>query len=143
MLSSASLNLPAARADIEAMLVEWAWLIDHGRAHEAIAFFTPEAEQTIQGDTAKGIAAIGERLRRRAAMQQRTSRHVIGNLRLLPESDTSVRGSWILTLYRTDGAADSAVPHMVCDVEDTYTLTAEQVWKIASRRVVPVFAAAP
>lgn len=143
MQSPANEARATARADIEAMLVEWAWLIDHGRADEAVAFYAPDAEQTIQGDTARGIAAIGDRLRRRAAMQQRVSRHVIGNLRLSAESDARIRGSWILTLYRTDGIPDSPVPHMICDVDDIYARTADRQWKIANRRVVPVFPAAP
>lgn len=82
----------ATRGAIEAMLVEWAWRIDHGDAASAAALFTDDAEVQAAGATSVGIAAIRAALARRAAMTTRVSRHVVSNLRLAPASDTELRG---------------------------------------------------
>jgi len=126
------------RAEIESVLVEWAWLIDQGRAEEAAVFFTQDAEQSVAGVTACGIDAIAKGLKRRAEMTGRTSRHVISNLRLSMPSDTIVEANWILTLYRSDDANRPAKPIMVNDVRDTFRKVADG-WKISSRKIVPVF----
>lgn len=124
--------------EVEAILVEWSWLIDHGRAAEAAVLFTPDAEQTIAGVTARGIEAIAEGLKRRADMTGRTSRHVISNLKLSMSSDTTVDANWILTLYRSDDANKPARPVLVGDVQDIFRKETDG-WKIRSRKIVPVF----
>jgi hypothetical protein len=126
------------RGAIESVLVEWAWLIDQGRAQEACVLFTQDAEQSVAGVTASGIDAIAQGLKRRAEMTGRTSRHVISNLRLSMSSDTIVDATWILTLYRSDDADKPAKPMMVNDVRDTFRKEADG-WKISSRKIVPVF----
>jgi hypothetical protein len=126
------------RQEIESVLAEWSWLIDHGRAEEASVFFAQDAEQSIGGITASGIEAIAQGLKRRAEMTGRTSRHVISNLRLSMSSDATVEAAWILTLYRSDDANKPARPMMVNDVQDTFHKEAVG-WKIKSRKIVPVF----
>ena len=126
------------RQEIESVLAEWSWLIDHGKAQEASVFFTHDAEQSIAGVTANGIEAIAQGLKRRAEMTGRTSRHVISNLRLSMSSEASADVSWILTLYRSDDANRPAKPLMVSDVQDRFRKEAGG-WKIRSRKIVPVF----
>jgi hypothetical protein len=126
------------RREIESVLVEWSWLIDHGRAQDAAVLFTQDAEQSIAGVTASGIEAIAQGLKRRADMTGRTSRHVISNLRLSMSSDATVDVTWILTLYRSDDAGKPARPILVGDVQDGFRKEASG-WKIRSRKVVPVF----
>jgi hypothetical protein len=126
------------RREIESILMEWSWLIDHGKAQEAAVFFTKDAEQSIAGVTASGIEAIAQGLKRRAEMTGRTSRHVISNLRLSMASDATVEATWILTLYRSDDANKPAKPLMVNDVHDTFCNEAGG-WKIRSRKIVPIF----
>ena len=126
------------RQEIESVLTEWSWLIDHGKAQEASVLFTHDAEQSIAGVTANGIEAIAQGLKRRADMTGRTSRHVISNLRLSMSSDTTVEAAWILTLYRSDDANKPAKPLMVNDVQDSFRKEASG-WKIRSRKIVPVF----
>jgi SnoaL-like domain len=126
------------RQEIESVLTEWSWLIDHGRAQEASVLFTHDAEQSIAGVTASGIEAIVQGLKRRADMTGRTSRHVISNLRLSMSSEATVEAAWILTLYRSDDANKPAKPMMVNDVQDTFRKEAGG-WKIRSRKIAPVF----
>ena len=126
------------RQEIESVLTEWSWLIDHGRAQEASVLFAHDAEQSIAGVTASGIEAIAQGLKRRADMTGRTSRHVISNLRLSMSSEATVEAAWILTLYRSDDANKPAKPMMVNDVQDIFRKEADG-WKIRSRKIVPVF----
>jgi hypothetical protein len=126
------------RQEIESVLVEWSWLIDHGRAQEASVLFTHDAEQSIAGVTRSGIDAIKQGLKHRADMTGRTSRHVISNLRLSVSSDATIDATWILTLYRSDDTNKPAKPMMVNDVQDSFRKEAGG-WKISSRTVVPVF----
>lgn len=126
------------RQEIESVLTEWSWLIDHGKAQEASVLFTHDAEQSIAGVTARGIEAIAQGLKRRADLTDRTSRHVISNLRLSMSSEAAVEATWILTLYRSDDANKPAKPMMVNDVHDTFRKEAGG-WKIRSRKIVTVF----
>ena len=126
------------RQEIESVLTEWSWLIDHGRAQEASVLFTHDAEQSIAGVSASGIEAIAQGLKRRANLTGRTSRHVISNLRLSMSSEATVEAAWILTLYRSDDANKPAKPMMVNDVQDTFRKEAGG-WKIRSRKIAPVF----
>jgi len=123
------------RQEIESVLTEWSWLIDHGKAQEASVFYTQDAEQSIAGVTRSGIEAIKQGLKHRADMTGRTSRHVISNVRL---SEATIDATWILTLYRSDDVNKPAKPTMVNDVQDTFRKEAGG-WKIRSRKVVPVF----
>jgi SnoaL-like domain len=127
------------RLEIEQLLAEWAWLIDHGRAEEAAGLYANDAEQTIAGVTVTGIEAIREGLRRRAAMTNRTSRHVVSNLKLSGITASTLEAAWVLTLYRSDVAARPPTPTLVGDVRDNFRLESGQ-WKICSRQVVPIFA---
>lgn len=126
------------RQEIESILAEWAWLIDHGRAQEVSVLYTQDAEQSIAGVTRSGIEAIKQGLKHRADMTGRTSRHVVSNLRLSMSSDATIDATWILTLYRSDDANKPAKPIMVNDVQDSFRREAGG-WKIRSRTVVPIF----
>jgi SnoaL-like protein len=124
--------------EIEQLLAEWAWLIDHGRADEAACLYTPDAEQVIGGVSAVGLEAITDGLRRRAGLTQRTSRHVISNLKLSVTSASIAEGAWILTLYRSDDSVRPAKPILVADVDDRYQRLSGR-WKFRSRRITPIF----
>jgi len=126
------------RREIESVVTEWSWLIDHGKAQEASLLYTHDAEQSIAGATAIGAEAIAQGLKRRADMTGRTSRHVISNLRLSLSSDSTVDATWILTLYRSDDVTKPAKPILVGDVQDLFCKE-ESGWKIKSRKIVSVF----
>jgi ketosteroid isomerase-like protein len=126
------------RREIESVLTEWSWLIDHGNAQEACMLYTHDAEQSIAGATAIGAEAIAQGLKRCAEMAGRTSRHVISNLRLSLSSDSTVDATWILTLYRSDDVTKPAKPVLVGDVQDLFRKEASG-WKIKSRKIVSVF----
>ncbi len=119
-------------------LAEWAWLVDHGAAGDAVRLYAPNAAQEIAGVRAEGVAAIGAALRRRAAMTQRTSRHVISNFRLTQLTRNEATAAWILTLYRSDTEKLDPVPLLVADVDDRF-VAADGAWRIVERKVKPIF----
>lgn len=134
---------PDVHQQIEALLAQWARCIDTGRASEAIDLFTEDAEQRMPSGTATGRAAIGAGLARRQAMQSRTTRHLVSNLRLEPIADTTqqLAGHWVLTLFRSDGTECPAVVQVVADIDDLYQCHAGR-WQIARRVVTPIFGGA-
>lgn len=126
------------RWEIESVLTEWAWLIDQGKANRASALFAPDAQQQIGDIITTGIESITQGLDRRAAMKERTSRHVISNLRLTSTTDGQVDATWILTLFRSDDSSKPAKPMMIGDVWDTF-INEPDGWKIKSRKITPIF----
>ena len=130
-----------ARASIEDLIAEHAWLIDHGKANELPDLYTDDGRMLGVGEDLVGRQAIAAWSERRAAMRERTSRHVCGNIRLSPETADRIRGTVVLTVYRRDGAiAGTTLPLMVGDYEDIYVRCADARWRFAERRIVAAFA---
>ena len=126
------------RYEIESVLTEWAWLIDQGKADRASVLFAPDVEQRVGDVITNGIENVAKGLERRAKMSNRTSRHVISNLRLASAPDGNVRATWILTLFRSDDPVKPARPLMINDVQDTFCKGPDG-WKIKSREITPIF----
>lgn len=60
------------------------------------------------------------------------------NVRLRSESPDQVRGTTIMTIYRSIG--ESVRPQLIVgDVEDLYRLGADGRWRLAQRKLVPAF----
>lgn len=124
---------------LAALLVEFVWLIDHGRAGEVPALFTPQACLSSQGVRSVGRPALQARFEARAARNDIASRHVLSNLRLVQCSPDRISGWLLMTVYKTspqEGPAPSAV---VAEVEDVYLRCADGRWLIDERRVTTVF----
>ena len=94
---------PATRHAIETLVIEHAWLIDHGQADRVVDLYTEEAEVLGIGPDKAGRLAIAAWAAERAAMTTRCSRHLHSNLRLLAIDADQVEGTVALTLYRHDG----------------------------------------
>ncbi len=128
------------RTAIAGLVAEYVWLIDHGAADRVASLFTEEGRLLGLGEDIVGRAAIAAWGERRAAMRERTTRHVCTNLRLTHESPGRVRGTVLLTVYRHDGPPPRpATPFMVGDFEDIYERGQDGSWRIAERRLVPAF----
>lgn len=93
----------ADRLAIERLTIEYAYLLDHGRAAELAALFTRDAVLETLGSRAVGRDAIAAYYARRAA-DARTTRHVTTNLRLVFETPDRASDTRIILHYRGDGA---------------------------------------
>ena len=79
---------PDVRDAITALVAEHAWLIDHGQAERVADQFTEDGALFGVGPDLIGLDAIRTWAVARAAMRERTSRHVCTNLRLVPVPPT-------------------------------------------------------
>lgn len=128
------------RAFIEELVAEHAWLIDTGSADRLAELYTEDGVMTGVGPDLIGQAAIRQWGIGRAAMLERTSRHFCANLRLRRESDHTVRGTVLLTVYRHDGpSVGSPVPFGVAEYNDVYRLGPDGHWRFAERRLKTLF----
>ena len=131
---------PGVRDAIAALVAEHAWLIDHGQADRIADQFTEDGALFGVGPDLIGLDAIRGWAVARAAMHERTSRHVCTNLRLLPVSADEVHGTVILTVYRHDGPDPGDTrPFMVGDYDDIYRRGPDGTWRFAQRRITPSF----
>ena len=131
---------PGVRDAIAALVAEHSWLIDHGEADRIAELFTEDGQMFGVGPDLIGLDAIRAWSVTRAAMHERTSRHVCTNLRLQQISDDEVHGTVILTVYRRDGPGPGkATPLLVGDYDDIYRRVADETWRFARRRVTLAF----
>ena len=131
---------PAIRAEIEALLTEHAWMIDHHRCENLFELYTEDGKMVGAGHDTVGRAALQEWGRNRAQMRERQARHVISNLRLISIGPGLLRGGCVVTLYRYEGeGVGPARPVAIADLEDTYERCSDGRWRIKTRNIVPVF----
>lgn len=131
------------RLEIEALNVEFAYLIDHGRSAEVADLFTADGSYgRSTGERSTGREAIRAAYAGRADQGPRTARHVFSNLRLTFIGADEVAGQAVLTLY----AADGAPPHpaevfLVADYDDLYRRGLDGRWRFHSRTITWLFVA--
>lgn len=132
-----------ARPVIEALIAEIAHALDHGRADvvpelftEAGVFASPLVTLTGRAELVAGFGA--------RARQTHVTRHVHTNLRLVADGPERLRGTTVLTVYRADGPEPGpARPFMVGDCDDIYERGTDGRWRVAERRITPVFLSPP
>ena len=127
------------RAEIEALVVEHAYLLDHHQSDKLAELYTEDGKMHGIGPTQQGRAALLEYGKKRAQMKQRTARHVISNLRLVEDGANRIRGSLVITLFRFDGdKMGTADPVAVADANDVYVMKNGR-WRIAERKLSLAF----
>ena len=129
---------------IIAIINEFAYLVDHGRATECEALFTQDARITFGPGTPKpgtleGIAAIRGFLKIREAQANVTSRHSMSNIRLVRTVKGEVEACSLLTLFRSDNDIRLPVVAFVAEIEELYVRRPEGGWLIRERLISPTF----
>jgi len=143
------------RAEIDAVLADWAYHLDHGQLDELAGLFTEDALFVTGGLELQGRAKIKNRYLERTVV--RTTRHTYSGLRI-----SAVEGdSPTVSAAADDGvarpvrvrawstwvnyAANAAPPvndvgvYLVADFDDVLTWCADGRWRISERRIIPVF----
>jgi ketosteroid isomerase-like protein len=122
----------ADRVAIEALVVEYAYLLDHGRAAELAMLFTEDGIFETLGMRAVGRAAIAAYYVRR---EPRTTRHISTNLRLVFETPDRASGTRTILYYRGEGAGppSPAKPGSVGEYSEVFQRGADGKWRFASR----------
>jgi 3-phenylpropionate/cinnamic acid dioxygenase small subunit len=134
------------RAEIDAVLADWAWHLDHGEYDELVELFTEDALFVAGAAELRGRAAIKNRYTERTVV--RTTRHTYSGLRLTPIDAGSdpdrlrARSTWVN--YAVNAAPGNTAPiddvgvYQVADFDDVLTRCADGRWRISERRIIPV-----
>lgn len=112
--------------------------VDHGRAEDVVALFTPDGVFERAGLRLDGAAEIAAFLARRPAT--RITRHFCSNILIEPVDSTRARGIVYFTLFEGEGEtpATMQLPLTVGEYHDDYVRTANG-WRIRHRRSVGIF----
>ena len=122
----------ADRVAIEQLVVEYAYLLDHGRAAELAMLFTEDGVFETLGMRAVGRGAIAAYYAHR---EPRTTRHISTNLRLVFEGPDRASGTRTILYYRGEGAGPPfpARPGSVGEYSEVFRRCADGKWRFASR----------
>lgn len=127
----------ADRVEIERLVIEFSYLLDHGQGDRVANLFAPDAvfENPGTGLRAVGRGAIAEYYARRAR-DPRTTRHVSTNLHLRFETPDRAIGTRLITYYRGDGSGPPfpAEPGSVGEYKEIFVRTPDGKWRFAFRR---------
>jgi ketosteroid isomerase-like protein len=143
------------RAEIDAVLADWAYHLDHGQLDELAGLFTEDA-LFVTGDLElRGRAAIKNRYLERTVV--RSTRHTYSGLRVSaiggdPEAavaaaaDGTARpirvrawSTWVNYAANAAPPVDDVGVYVVADFDDVLTWCADERWRISERRIIPVF----
>ena len=148
-------NLPAAistallRAEIDAVLADWAWHLDHGDYAALVELFTENALFITGAVELRGRPAIKNRYTERLVV--RSTRHTYSGLRVQPVAEDSsaaadgrpalvrARSTWVNFAVNAPAPADDVGVYLVADFDDVLTWCDDDRWRISERRIIPVF----
>ena len=122
---------------IEALVTEYAWLLDHRRFEEVVGLCTDDCELKIRGQKIYGAEGLREWLDQRATNQsRRASQHQMSLLRLAPTDDRDlVTGTAALVLHVAKSGSSGSYVDLVGEYQDEYVRTGEG-WRFRRRTLV-------
>ncbi len=125
----------AALSDLNA---RFAWAVDRHDWAALAEILTPDVRYISVDRELHGRDAVLASFRQRPS--GRTTRHGLGNLLLNGQADGTVLGlgSWH-TFARNSDAVLGVPLYMVADFTDRYARDDNGTWRIAERRITPVF----
>lgn len=130
----------AARAEIESLLTEFCWRVDHGEAASVAELFIEHGRVITPMFTLEGRAQIAAHFLKRDGDKTILSRHQWSNLRLTPESPTRVRADMIVqTHLGQQGPPVAPLGLMIGDSLDVVEKGSDDVWRFVERRLHVAF----
>jgi 3-phenylpropionate/cinnamic acid dioxygenase small subunit len=131
-------DLPSEdRLAIEALVTEYAWLLDHRRWQEVAALCTEDAVLKIRGREIVGRDGLAEWAEYRAQKGSRRTQHQMTLLRLeLVDADVA-RGTAALVLHVAKTGASGTYVDLVGEYQDEYVRTPGG-WRFRRRTLVPI-----
>jgi len=142
------------RAEIDAVLADWAYHLDHGQLDELVELFTEDA-LFVSGDLEfRGRVKIKNRYLERTVV--RSTRHTYSGLRVsvIGGDPGGVRvagggaprpvlvrawSTWVNYAANAAPPVDDVGVYVVADFDDVLTWCADERWRISERRIIPVF----
>jgi ketosteroid isomerase-like protein len=127
---------------IEAIIIEFGYLVDAGRAGECPKLFASDA-QLVFGEgspkpgTVEGSDAIRSYFTTRQAAVNVMTRHIMTNIRLESKPNEKVEASYFITLYRSEDGSRKASVAMLADVVDVFGRDTDGGWIMQHMTVTP------
>jgi uncharacterized protein (TIGR02246 family) len=134
------------RMEIDAVLADWAWHLDHGELDKLADLFTEDALFVTGGLELTGRAAIKNRYSERTVV--RSTRHTYSGLRVsairgvpgaLGSARAHARSTWVNYAANAPAPVDDVGVYLVADFDDVLTWCGDERWRISERRIIPVF----
>jgi 3-phenylpropionate/cinnamic acid dioxygenase small subunit len=131
-------ELPSAdRLAIEALVTEYAWLLDHRRWDDVAGLCTDDAVLKIRGREIVGQEGLAQWAEYRAQKQSRRTQHQMTLLRLEPVEPGLVRGTAALVLHVAKTGGSGTYVDLVGEYRDEYVHT-DGGWRFRRRTLVPI-----
>ncbi|MCQ1952213.1 nuclear transport factor 2 family protein [Arthrobacter sp. zg-Y238] len=127
------------RAEIEQLVTEHHWLLDHGHADRLYTLYAEDAVSTGPLGTMDGREAVKAWGERRAKMDAGVVRHFSGGTRLAFENGVLCGTTYYMTFR--DSQSDPLHPASVGEFREQYTQV-DGRWLIHRREIAPIFGAA-
>jgi ketosteroid isomerase-like protein len=124
------------RVAIEALVTEYAWLLDHRRWHEVADLCTDDAILWIRGREIVGKAGLAEWADGRAAKKSRRTQHQMTLSRVAANGPDGATGTAALVLHLAKSGGGSYID-LVGEYEDEYVRTPAG-WRFRRRRLVNI-----
>lgn len=128
------------RLAIEALVTEYAWLLDHRRWDAVAGLCTDDAVLFIRGREIVGKLGLAEWAEYRAQKKSRRTQHQMTLLRLEPVEPDLVRGTTALVLHVAKTGSSGTYVDLVGEYQDEYARTPDG-WRFRRRRLVTIDAA--
>ena len=143
------------RAEIDAVLADWAYHLDHGELDELVGLFTEDALFVTGALELRGRVKIKNRYLERTVV--RSTRHTYSGLRVsavegdretatAAADDGTARpirvrawSTWVNYAANAAPPVDDVGVYLVADFDDVLTWCADERWRISERRIIPVF----
>jgi ketosteroid isomerase-like protein len=149
----AAIAAAALRAEIDAVLADWAWHLDHGDFGAVAELFTEDALFVSGAVELRGRSAIRNRYTERIVA--RSTRHIYSGLRVSAADGGSspgqgsapdgrparvrARSTWVNFAANASVPVDDVGVYLVADFDDVLSWCADDRWRISERRIIPVF----
>jgi hypothetical protein len=125
----------ADRAELLALVNEYAWLVDHARARKLDRIFSGEAELSIRGTAYRGPDGLTADAGWREQRSGRKTHHQVTNVRLEVVDRDHVTGTAGLVLHVVKSGSRGTYVDLVGEYHDEFVRT-DSGWRIGRRRLV-------
>lgn len=127
---------------INRLVIDYWADVDHDGGSRAHEFYLPDALYAVGDNRFEGMEKIRAFYARRRHLDNNTTRHLVGNLRVLPHDPRHVRALGVMSLFRGDGrppVRGVRPPALIADFEAECVLTEDRPWRFRSHLLRPVF----
>lgn len=125
------------RLAIEALVNEYAWLLDHRQWDDVPGLCTEDAVLKIRGREIVGQQGLAQWAEYRAQKSARRTQHQMTLVRLEPIDPDVVRGTAALVLHVAKTGGSGTYVDLVGEYQDEYVRT-DGGWRFRRRTLVPI-----